>query len=121
VGVEWASCRNRGMSRAKALQVAKSVRRSLRFSAFLGVRPKFIFGHLIGRVCTTQPVSSCRGAQLMGMRAAWPVQRKKRLWLAPQTHEPRDEPVCGALSLLQKPLHYREFSSIGARDKLKML
>jgi hypothetical protein len=35
VGVEWISSRNRGLSRAMALHVTKSVGRSLRFSAFL--------------------------------------------------------------------------------------
>ena len=29
------------------------------------------------------------------------------LFLAPHTSGPRDVPRCGALSLLQKPLHYR--------------
>jgi len=28
-------------------------------------------------------------------------------WLAPHTHEPKGVPRCGALSLLQKPLHHR--------------
>ena len=35
VGVEWVSSRYRGLSRAMALHVTKSVGRSLRFSAFL--------------------------------------------------------------------------------------
>jgi hypothetical protein len=56
-----------------ALHVAKSVERSLRFSAFLSVRPKFISWHPIGCGCATQPVNSCRGARFMGMRAAWPA------------------------------------------------
>jgi hypothetical protein len=34
-----------------------SVGRSLRFSAFLSVRPKFISGHPIGRGCATQPTT----------------------------------------------------------------
>jgi hypothetical protein len=33
-------------------------------------------------------------------------------FLAPHTHEMRDAPRCGALSLLQKPLHYRGFRKI---------
>jgi hypothetical protein len=36
--------------------------------------------HPIGRGCATQPVNSCRGARLTGMRAAWPAQRRTRLW-----------------------------------------
>ena len=79
-GVEWVSSRHRGLSRARALHAAKSVGRWLRFRAFLSVRPKFISGHPIGRGCATQPVSSCRGARLMGMRATWPAQRRTRLW-----------------------------------------
>jgi hypothetical protein len=75
VGVEWASSRHRGLSRTMALQVAKSVGRSVRSSAFLGVRPNFISGQPIGRGCTTQPVSSCRGARLMGIRATWRAER----------------------------------------------
>ena len=42
VGGGWISSRHRGLSRAMALYVAKSVGRSLRFSPFLSVRPKFI-------------------------------------------------------------------------------
>ena len=38
LGVEWVSSRHRGLSRAMALHVAKSVGRSLRFSAFLSVK-----------------------------------------------------------------------------------
>jgi hypothetical protein len=34
MGVEWVSCRHRGLSRAMALHVAKFVGRSLRFSVF---------------------------------------------------------------------------------------
>jgi hypothetical protein len=41
---------------------------------------KFISGNSIGRGCSTQPVSSCRGARFMGMRATWPAQRRTRLW-----------------------------------------
>ena len=55
MGVEWANCRYHGLSHAMALLVARSVERSLRFSAFLGVRPKSSSGHPIGRDCTTQP------------------------------------------------------------------
>ena len=80
MGVEWVSSRNRGLSRAMALHVAKSVGRPLRFSAFLSGRPKFISGNPIGRGCATQPVSSCHGARFMGMRATWPAQRRTRLW-----------------------------------------
>ena len=79
-GVEWVSSRHRGLSRARALHAAKSVGRCLRFRAFLSVRPKFISGRPIGRGCATRPVSSCRGARLMGMRATWPAQRRTRLW-----------------------------------------
>ena len=68
VGVEWASSRHRGLSRAMVLQVEKSVRRSLRLSAFLSAQPKFIAARPIGRGCAIQPVSSCRGARLMDMR-----------------------------------------------------
>jgi hypothetical protein len=80
VGVGWVSSRHRGLSRALALHFAKSVGRSLRFSAFLSVRPKYISGHPIGRGCATQPVSSCRGAWFMGMRATWQAQQRTRLW-----------------------------------------
>ena len=47
-GVERVSSRNRGLSRAIALHVAKSVRRSLRYCAILSVRPKSISGRPIG-------------------------------------------------------------------------
>jgi hypothetical protein len=67
VGVEWASSHHRGLSRAMALHVAKSVGKPLRFRTFLGVRPKFIFGDPIDFGCATQPVRICRGT-LMGMR-----------------------------------------------------
>jgi len=36
-----------------------------------------------------------------------------------QTYEPRDVPQCGALSLLQKPLHHRGFRRICARVKTR--
>jgi hypothetical protein len=78
VGVEWVSSRHRGQSRTMALHVAKSMGRSFRFSAFLGVRPKFISGHPIGRECATQSVSSCRGTRLIGMLATWPSRRRTR-------------------------------------------
>ena len=64
--VEWANSRRRGLSRAKALHITKSVERPLRFSAFFGVRPKLIPGHSFGRGCATQPVRSCRGALAHG-------------------------------------------------------
>jgi hypothetical protein len=70
VGAVWASSHHRNLSRAMALHVAKSTGRSLRFRAFFSVRPKFISGNPIGRGCATKPVSSCRGARLMGVRAA---------------------------------------------------
>jgi hypothetical protein len=54
--------------------------KSLRVSAFLSVRPKFISGHPIERGCATKPVSSCRGARIMGMHAARPAQRRTWLW-----------------------------------------
>jgi hypothetical protein len=69
LGVEWASSRHRGLSRAMALHVTKSVGNLLRFSAFLSVRPKFISGHPAESGCATKPVSSCRGARLMDIRA----------------------------------------------------
>ena len=80
VSVEWISSRHRGLWRAMVLHVAKSVGRSLHFSAFLSARPKFISGNPIGCGCATQPVSSCCGARLMGVRAAWPAQERTRLW-----------------------------------------
>jgi hypothetical protein len=76
VGVEWVNSRRRGLSRAMALYVAKTVGRLVRFNTFLSVRPKFISGNPIGRGCATQPMSSCRGALLMSMRsmrATWPA------------------------------------------------
>jgi hypothetical protein len=51
VGVERVSSRHRGLLRAMVLHVAKSVGRSLRFSAFLSVLPKFLSGH---RICKSQ-------------------------------------------------------------------
>jgi hypothetical protein len=48
VGVERVSSRHRGLSRAIALHVAKSVGRPLRYSAILSVRPKLIPGRPIG-------------------------------------------------------------------------
>ena len=66
--VECASYRHRGL-----LHVTKSVGRSLRFSAFLSVRPKSIYWHPICRGCATQPVSSCRSARFMAIRATWPA------------------------------------------------
>jgi hypothetical protein len=53
VGVKRISSRHRGPSLAMALHVTKSVGRSLRFSAFLSVRPKFFSGNPIGRSVTT--------------------------------------------------------------------
>jgi hypothetical protein len=44
VGVKRASSCQRGLSRAMVLHVTKSVVRPLRYSAFLSVRTKFIFG-----------------------------------------------------------------------------
>jgi hypothetical protein len=49
VNVESVSSRHRGSPRAIALHVAKSVKKLLRFSTFLSMRPKFISGNLIGR------------------------------------------------------------------------
>jgi len=45
-------------------------------SAFSNVLPQVIRGKSIGRECDTQPVSNCRGARLMGVRATWPAQKK---------------------------------------------
>jgi hypothetical protein len=53
VGVEWVRSRHLGLSRAMALHIAKSVGRSLHFSAFLSLRAKFVSGHPIGRGCAT--------------------------------------------------------------------
>jgi hypothetical protein len=80
VGVELVNSLHCGLSRAMALHVAKSVGRLWRFSAFLSARTKFMSESLIGRGCTTQPVSSYRGARLKDMSATWPVQRRTRLW-----------------------------------------
>ena len=80
VGVGWFSSRHHSLSREMEFYVAKSVGRPLRFRVSLSVRPKVISGHLIGRECATQPVSSCRGARIMGIRATWPAQRGIRLW-----------------------------------------
>ena len=38
-----------------------------------------ICGQPIDRECDTQPVSKCRSARLMGMRATWPAQRRIQL------------------------------------------
>ena len=70
VGVVWVNSRHRNLSRAMALHVTKSTGRLLRFRAFFSVRPKFISGNPIGRGCATKPVSSCRVARLIGVRAA---------------------------------------------------
>jgi hypothetical protein len=53
VGVKWVSSCHLGMSRAIAFHVSKSVGRSLRFSAILSARPKFISGNPIGRGCAS--------------------------------------------------------------------
>jgi len=50
----------------------------LLLSAFSNVLPRVICGQPIGRECDTQPGSNCRGAQLMGIRATWPAQRRIR-------------------------------------------
>ena len=47
----------------------------LLLSAFSNVLPQVICGQPIGRECDTKPVSNCRGARLMGVRATWPAQR----------------------------------------------
>jgi hypothetical protein len=79
VGVEWTRSHHRGLSRAMALQVTKSVGRLLCFSAFLSVRPKLISGHPIGWV--RHPTSeSLSRARLMGMCVTWPAHRRTRLW-----------------------------------------
>jgi hypothetical protein len=39
--------------------------------------------------------------------------------LAPHTSGPRDVPRCGALSLLQKPLHYRGIEQVSLLAKTK--
>ena len=42
----------------------------LHFRAFFNVRPHVISGHPFGLECATQPVSNCRGAQVIGIRAS---------------------------------------------------
>ena len=79
VGEAWVNDRHRGLSFTMVLHALNSVGRPLRRSAFLSVRPQVICGHPTGRGCATHPVSSCRGARLMGMRATWPAQRRTRL------------------------------------------
>ena len=68
VGEAWVNDRHRGLSFAMVLHALNSVGSPLRRSAFLSVRPQVICGHQTGRGCTAHPVSSCRGARLMGMR-----------------------------------------------------
>jgi hypothetical protein len=51
VGMGLVNSSQRGMLRAMALHVKKSVGRSLRFNAFLSLRPNFISGYPIDRVC----------------------------------------------------------------------
>jgi hypothetical protein len=71
VSVEWVSSRHRGLSRAMALHVAKSA-----FQSFLERAGKIHPLDSIDRGCAAQPVNSCRGARLMGMREKWSAQRK---------------------------------------------
>jgi hypothetical protein len=52
VDMKWYSSRHRFLLRAMALHVARTMGRSLRFSAFLSVRPKIISEHPNGRGCT---------------------------------------------------------------------
>ena len=92
VGAGWANSHHRDLSRVMALHVVNSLGRSLHLSAFLSVRPKFITWSPIGRGCATQPVCSCRGARLMGMRATWLAQQMIRLWLLlPRSKTPKNE------------------------------
>jgi hypothetical protein len=54
--VEGANSHHLDLSRAMAFHVAKSVGRSLRFSAFLSLQPEFISRYQVGRECATQLV-----------------------------------------------------------------
>ena len=47
----------------------------LHFRAFFKVRPHVISGHPFVLECATQPVSNCRGARVIGIRATWPSQQ----------------------------------------------
>jgi hypothetical protein len=46
----------------------------LYYRAFFNAQPHVISGHPFGLECATQPVSNCRGARVIGIRATWPAQ-----------------------------------------------
>ena len=59
--------------------LSEILRIALTFERVLQRPAQIICGQPIGRECDTQPVSNCRGARLMGIRATWPAQRRTRL------------------------------------------
>jgi len=73
--MERVSCLHFDQSLAMAIHSSNSFEMPLLLSALSNVLPQVICGQPIGRECDTQPVSNCRGARLMGIRATWPAQR----------------------------------------------
>jgi hypothetical protein len=65
-------------SAAISRHLANSVGRSLLWRAFFRVRPQFICGHPRGRGLSTQLVKNFLGARVNGVRATWPVDRRRR-------------------------------------------
>ena len=55
---------------------------------------------------------------LVHVIAASPLHEHSEQARAPRTNGPRDVPRCGALSLLQKPLHYREVQQISCPARM---
>jgi hypothetical protein len=64
--------------RAISCHLANSVGRSLLRRAFFRVRPQFICGHPRGRGLSTRLVKIFLRAQVNGIRATWPVHRRRR-------------------------------------------
>jgi hypothetical protein len=65
-------------SAAISRHLTNSVGRSLLRSAFFRVRPQFICGHPRGRGLSTQLVKIFLWARVNGIRATWPVHRRRR-------------------------------------------
>ena len=76
---EYAHYLHSDLSSAMARHSLKLTGSPLHFKAFFDVRPHVISGHPFGLECATQPVSNCRGARVIGIRATWPAQRRIRL------------------------------------------
>ena len=66
------------LSSAIARRSLKLAGSPLHFRAFFKFRPHVISGHPFCLECATQPVSNCRGARVIGIRATWPAPRRIR-------------------------------------------